>query len=264
MYSYQDMSIAKVRTERKRPRRKKVTKSSKKTITQHPNEEDAKLFAKAIGLDMVYDKQHIWLVNQALNDQLPDGWHLFVNPDDRAFYIGPRESAAVVTSVKDEFAAQTLADIGRNATAAGSENSSSSSIGEEPPSFKERLKLQSRLGHSRSGLCTQWGHPLIMTYRQLFGKLMADLQATRKAEAQATLASEERKKKKAAAENTKNGGGPSEKKSADTHSGTEEHDAPKKSAVKSLSKEEEKKVAESLENAMLHYKDLYGDPQVRV
>ena len=45
------------------------------------------MFAKAIGMDLQFDTENVWLLNQALTTELPGEYKMFVNPDDKAYYV---------------------------------------------------------------------------------------------------------------------------------------------------------------------------------
>ena len=54
---------------------------------EFPSATDVSSFAKAIGLDLIYDSQFKWLVEQALGSPLPEGCKPFINPDGRVFFV---------------------------------------------------------------------------------------------------------------------------------------------------------------------------------
>ena len=54
---------------------------------------DVSKFAKAIGLDLIYDSQFKWLIDQALSSPLPEDYRVYINPEGKAFFVRGSETS---------------------------------------------------------------------------------------------------------------------------------------------------------------------------
>jgi hypothetical protein len=169
---------------RRQPPVSPTNRSPPRKRFHHPNKEDEAKFAKAIGMDVQFDTENLWLLTQALTSELPGEYKMFVNPDDQAYYVKFDETGTKEKSVEFE-------------------------------------------------------HPLIPAYKDIFEKMLRDQQ-----EAQNTLAGATEE----ATEDAAGGGGDAEEGTA-------------ASAGATLTKAQTKKIKNSLEDALLHYKKELGDPE---
>ena len=180
------------RGRKKKRRRPPITprNSPTKKRFHHPNRKDEEKFAKLLGMDIQFDTDNLWLLDQALSTELPGEYKMFVNPDDEAYYV------------KFDLNKGTEVEV-------------------------------------------TWDHPLVPAYKEIFEKMLREQQ-----EAQAKLAG---------------GGDDKEEDEAGEESGDKEEDqeggAEGASSV-SLTAEQRKKVRLGKQDAMLHYKEVLGDPDV--
>ena len=52
-----------------------------------PSERDVATFAAELGMDLEFDSEQRWLVDQALSSELPPLWNRLYNPTARAYYV---------------------------------------------------------------------------------------------------------------------------------------------------------------------------------
>ena len=84
----------------KRPRQKAKQPLPSKFL--FPAKRDITTFAKELGMDLEFDSEHQWLIDQALAAELPPLWSRIFNPSGRSYYVREptkQEPSEIVTWV---------------------------------------------------------------------------------------------------------------------------------------------------------------------
>ena len=164
--------------------------ASSKPRFQFPSDLDVETFAAELGMDLEFDSDQRWLIDQALESSLPPLWTRFFNPSGRSYYVRQptkQDSKEVVT----------------------------------------------------------WVHPLVPAYSKIFDNILADQLEAQKAALGIVSDDEE-----------DDNDTPEEFDAGISFQGNraDNQDGPK------LSSKQRKKLRASLQDALLYYKKIIGDP----
>ena len=98
---------------------------------EFPLENDYEVFAKAIGLNLTFDAQHKWIVDQALTSELPKGYNPIINPEGKVYFQKGNTVSfqhPLINSYKKIYAQVTAEEARRKKETLSSENAGSSSF----------------------------------------------------------------------------------------------------------------------------------------